>query len=226
MCGRFALDQETNDLAEAFTIATNRFPEWVPRWNIAPTTEIPIIITPPQSGVISGRVLGPARWSLTPSWSDTLELPYPTFNARVETLGSKPTFRTALSHHRALIPATAYYEWSTVEGKKQPHAVSLEGHPLMVFAGLYSVWSKAPTPVVTATIITQDAPKSISWLHPRSPVVLGQQHWDWWLNPETRGDQAMADRLVQLATDEHPSFVTTRVAPLRGDGPQLLEPLR
>ena len=219
MCGRFALDQSLDELIVQFLVDHNRLPEWAPRWNIAPTTTIPVLIDSSE-----GRSLGPARWSLTPSWSDTLETPYPTFNARSETAATKPTFRQAVAHHRALIPATAYYEWHTAEGVKTPHVIRPEDHSLFAFAGLYSVWTKDETPVVTATILTMDAPTEVSWIHPRSPVALPRDEWQWWLDPSEKGDQDFIDRAVALSTQVFSSVEAYPVAPLRGDGPELLAP--
>ena len=220
MCGRFALDQELDDLISAFVVEHNRFPDWAPRWNIAPTTMVPLIIDSAD-----GRSLGPARWSLTPSWSDTLDSPYPTFNARSETAATKPTFRTAVARHRGIVPATAYYEWRSAEGIKTPHVIRPADGSLFAFAGLYSIWAKGDQPVVTATILTRDAPESLSWIHPRSPVPLPRDAWAWWLDPERVGDESLVSRAVGASQSLLESATAYPVAPLRGDGPELLRPL-
>lgn len=220
MCGRFALDQELDDLISSFVIQHNRFPDWAPRWNIAPTTMVPLIIDSSD-----GRSLGPARWSLTPSWSDTLETPYPTFNARSETAASKPTFRGAVARHRGLIPATAYYEWHTEDGVKTPHVIRPSDGSLFAFAGLYSIWTKGDTPVVTATILTRDAPEPLSQIHPRSPVPLPQDAWEWWLDSGQTGDDTMLHSAVEASETVLAASEAYPVAPLRGDGPELLKPL-
>jgi putative SOS response-associated peptidase YedK len=219
MCGRFAVDQKLDELIVEFLAAHNRFPDWVPKWNIAPTTTIPVVIDSAE-----GRSLGPARWSLTPSWSDTLDTPYPTFNARIETAATKPTFRQTVAHHRALIPATAYYEWHTDGGVKTPHVIRPKDHSLFAFAGLYSVWAKGEQPVVTVTILTTDAADSVAWIHPRSPVALPRDSWSWWLDHETRGDQSLVDKAVEHSGEVFSHIEAYPVAPLRGDGPQLLSP--
>ena len=102
------LDSSIEELIHEFRATHNQFPEWVPRWNIAPTSHIPIVLEGPKGE----RSIAPARWSLIPPWSTELTVPYATFNARSETAGQKPTFRGPLEHTRCLIPATGYYEWS------------------------------------------------------------------------------------------------------------------
>ena len=43
-----------------------------------------------------------------------------TFNARAETVESKPVFRDAFKRTRCLIPMSGYYEWQNTPGGKQP----------------------------------------------------------------------------------------------------------
>jgi putative SOS response-associated peptidase YedK len=119
MCGRFSLDLDADALVQEFVAHHNRFPEWAPSWNIAPTSTIPIVL----QRAVGVTEIGPARWSLIPSWSKELISQYPTFNARSETAAQKPTFREAVKHHRCLVPVSGYYEWVTVAGTKTPHYI-------------------------------------------------------------------------------------------------------
>jgi len=62
------------------------------------------------------------RWGLVPYWwSKSLKkLRLATFNARAETVATKPMFRDAFKSKRCLLPATGYYEWQHIPGVKQP----------------------------------------------------------------------------------------------------------
>jgi putative SOS response-associated peptidase YedK len=65
------------------------------------------------------RILQPMRRGLVPRWwSKPLKelMRLSTFNARVETLTTKPFFREA-----CVIPASGYYEWQDTSDGKQPH---------------------------------------------------------------------------------------------------------
>lgn len=223
MCGRFALDIELDALISEFVAQENRIPDWAPHWNIAPTSTIPIVIDRADGDALV-RTIGPARWSLTPSWSDTLELKYPTFNARSESAAEKPTFRNAVKHHRCLIPATAYFEWHTVGGEKTPHVIRPTVGSFFAFAGLYSVWTGGHTPVVTATMLTAEATEELSWLHPRRPMALPRDAWANWLNPQEVGTQDLIDEAVSSSMQHMAHMECYPVAPLRGDGPELLAP--
>ena len=41
-----------------------------------------------------------------------------TFNARVETVTTKPFFREAFKRTRCIIPASSYYEWQDTPGRQ------------------------------------------------------------------------------------------------------------
>jgi putative SOS response-associated peptidase YedK len=63
------------------------------------------------------------RWGLIPYWwNKTLkEMRLTTFNARAETVATKPMFRDAFKSKRCLIPASGYYEWHNAPGGTQPY---------------------------------------------------------------------------------------------------------
>jgi putative SOS response-associated peptidase YedK len=224
MCGRYALGLGSAELEEFFDTASSRLEDWSPRWNIAPTTSVPIVIEKATSSDVSERVVGPARWSLTPPWSDSLDTPYPTFNARSETAATKPSFRQAVAHHRALIPASGYFEWHASGRVKTPHYIfASDGAPL-VFAGLYSIWTGEGSPVVTCTILTREAPANLEWIHPRAPVALSPQFWGEWLDARTVGDTDLVARAVSDSDAVYATISEHAVLPLRGDGPELVAP--
>jgi putative SOS response-associated peptidase YedK len=67
------------------------------------------------------------RWGLIPRWwsKPLKDLTLSTFNARVETVTTKPFFREAFKRSRCIIPASGYYEWQDTPAGKQPQ-LSLE----------------------------------------------------------------------------------------------------
>lgn len=229
MCGRFALDEKVNDSITEFVefAGIRRLSEWSPSWNIRPTDPIVAVIDSPRSGLVAES----ARWSLVPGWSRELKLKFPTFNARSESVAQKPTFRDAVKRSRALVPASGYFEWHTVGSSKTPHFVRAEDGPLM-FAGLFSWWrdrSKADDDesrwVLTATILTMDAPPRLAELHPRTPVVLPRDWWADWLDSSVEGDQGLVDAAVAASVPVADGLEFFEVGPVKGDGPGLVEPV-
>lgn len=227
MCGRFVQDDDLNTLLVNYALDYHRFPDYQPHWNLAPTQTIGLIRAVPSESDSVARVIGPARWSLIPPWEKSLTLPYSTFNARAEKVGTTRTFRGALARHRALIPAGGYYEWVAVNGNKTPHFITSATDTPLAFAALYSWWQGETdsTPLCTATILTTDAPSSLSWIHSRIPVFVPPDEWETWLDPHTAGTQETVDDLIAQQSAYTANFRAHPVGPLRGDGPDLVAPV-
>lgn len=64
------------------------------------------------------------RWGLIPFWADELEdafeLRYRTFNARAETVFTKPAFRKPIRRTRCLVPVTGFFEWRHEDDRRIP----------------------------------------------------------------------------------------------------------
>ena len=96
MCGRYdnLIPRDAySALFRAARIPRLNFP---PRYNIAPTDQIPIVRIDPRDGE---RELVMARWGLIPFWMK--EKPkVPHINARAETVHKLPLFREAFAKRR------------------------------------------------------------------------------------------------------------------------------
>lgn len=101
----------------------------------------------------------------------------------------------------------------------------------MGFASLYTWWPDKTLPedyadywTLTATILTKAAVGSVRQLHERTPVTLPPSFWDEWLDLDEEGDQSLDDAAVAAATPIAEALEFYPVDPLRGDGPELVEP--
>jgi putative SOS response-associated peptidase YedK len=239
VCGRYANTKSGDELGryfEADEVDAVRLP---PSWNIAPTQQIPIVVdTVPKDLAGSGadapvvRRVTSARWSLVPRFAKELKSKYPTFNARSETAADKPTFRSAVVRTRAIVPADGYYEWLTAGKTKTPYFIVDPVEHEIAFAGLYSWWrppvaegDEAGEWMLTATILTRPAAGPAAKIHDRIPVMLPRSEWDTWLDPTIAGDQALVDHAVAASQPVLERLTLHEVAPLRGDGPDLIAPL-
>src|SRR6476659_2427308 len=117
-------------LYKALRLPESNFP---PRYNIAPTDQIPIVRIDPRDGT---RELTMGRWGLIPFWMK--EKPkVPHINARAETVHKLPLFREAFAKRRALIPATGFFEWQKRADGKQPYRFVRKDLEPFAFAGLW-----------------------------------------------------------------------------------------
>ena len=127
--------------------------------------------------------LGAFHWWLVPGWwrKSLSDLPG-TFNARAESLSSRPMFRGAwAAGKRCLIPAEYYLEGRKPSVKRITRA---DGRPLL-FAGLWDEWrSPEGEPLRSCTVITCDPNPLIQTIHSRMPVILGPEEWNDWLDPQ------------------------------------------
>ena len=140
VCGRFTQAYTWRELYEFYRLTCPPV-NTQPRCNIAPTTTIDVVV--PHE---AGRDLMSMRWGLIPSWwkKTTKEVPS-TFNARVETVASKPMFRAAFKRGRCLIPASGYYEWQPTLSGKQPYFISAADGSALSMAGLWDRWTDIET---------------------------------------------------------------------------------
>jgi putative SOS response-associated peptidase YedK len=95
------------------------------------------------------------------------------FNARAETVATKPMFRQAFRKHRALVPVDGFYQWRRSESGKQPFFFSRADGKLTVFAGLWEYWEREGNGLYTCSIITTDAGEDIEDVHDRMPGEVG-----------------------------------------------------
>jgi putative SOS response-associated peptidase YedK len=179
MCGRFTQAYSWAEVC-AFLDLLGPARNLRPRYNIAPTTTIDVA----RLGE-SGRELVPMRWGLAPAWwkKPLNELPS-TFNARAETVTSKPMFRSAFKSRRCIIPASGFYEWTGAKGAKTPHYFSSPSGDPLAFAGLWESWQdpEAGETVLSATIIVGAANEWMSRFHDRMPILLDRGHFNEWLS--------------------------------------------
>lgn len=77
-----------------------------------------------------------ARFGLIPFWAKELKYGRHTYNARTETIASKPSFRHAWKNNQfALVPVDTFYEPKYIDGKPHWFGISREdGNPFTVAA--------------------------------------------------------------------------------------------
>lgn len=222
MCGRYTLTADANELAVYFGL--DSAPELTPRFNIAPTQQVPIIRLVPSLG----RRMNLVRWGLIPSWAKDKRIGNRLINARADTVAEKPAFRSALRQRRCLIPADGFYEWHQSGSQKQPYWIGFEGRTIFAFAGLWEHWQPRDTGELleSCSIITTEANPVVAKIHGRMPVILAQEDYDTWLDPQMT-DPATASGLLQpySKADMIAYAVSRNVNNPRNDEQELLAPV-
>ena len=177
MCGRYSLTSPVEAMRALFGF--DELPNLQPRYNIAPTQDVPVI----RGREDGGRELTMLRWGLVPSWAKEVTASAPLINARGETVAEKPSFRDAFAKRRCLMPADGFYEWRKAEaGAKQPYRIALPDDTPFAFAGIWERWQSAQGEVLeSCALITTAASPQIADIHHRMPVILKPETYDSWL---------------------------------------------
>jgi putative SOS response-associated peptidase YedK len=220
MCGRFVITSPPAAIRQAFGYLDQ--PNFPPRYNIAPTQPIPVVII--QNGVRHFRLM---RWGFWPAWVKDPRTFALLINARAETVLDKPAFKNAIRRRRCLIPADGYYEWSRSEARKRPYFIHpRDGRPFG-FAGVAETWiGPNGEELDTVAIVTMAAGGGLAELHHRVPVTIGTDDFERWL--DCRNDEVDA-AMALLAPPHDGEFVwhevSTRVNRTANDDAQLILPI-
>ncbi len=129
-------------------------------------------------------------FGLVPHWSLDTKITRHTYNARSETVASKPSFRDAWKHaQHCIIPAEAFYEPDWRSGRAVPTRIArADGEPLGI-AGLWSSWKSPKGETVhsfTMLTINADHHPLMRLFHKstdekRMVVILPEDHYAAWL---------------------------------------------
>jgi putative SOS response-associated peptidase YedK len=219
MCGRYAIP-DPGDIPVRFK-ATRSGYDFKPRYNAAPSENLPVVINDGENHVEL------MRWGLVPFWAKDTSIGYKMINARAETLQVKPSFKKALSLQRCIIPAGGFFEWKQIDKEKVPYYIFLKNKELFGIAGLYDVWhDKEGKELKTYTIITTEPNALVGEIHNRMPVILEKKDEEEWLNP----DETETEKLVKLlhpypASEMYAYAVSRLVNAPKNDTKEVIEPV-
>ena len=221
MCGRFTITLEPAFFQQEFELG--KMPsEWQPRYNVAPSQDIPVVIDGEK------RDVSLMRWGLIPHWAKDSSIGQRMINARAETISEKPSFRQAFEQRRCLILADGFYEWQKQASQKSPKVpfrfTLKDNHPL-AFAGLWEKWRSPDDGVVqSCTIITCQPNELVAPIHNRMPVILDNSIcWDWLSDLPA---SALSDLLKPFPADKMTAYpVGVWVNNPRFDHIKCIEPL-
>src|SRR5262245_19877289 len=225
MCGRFTKNYTWQQLHALYSLNTpEAIPNFQPDFNVCPTDPADTIL--PNDGA---RELVQMRWGLIPYWwnKPLKELRLATFNARVETVTTKPFFREPFKRKRCLMPVSGYYEWQDTPSGKQPYYLTArDGFPVMTIAGLWDEWKNRENGerIRSCARIITEPNEFVAQVHDRMPVLLQPNQFDHWLSGNMTVEElkpAPNDYLQRWA-------VSQRVNSSKADtnDPTLIEPIK
>jgi len=141
----------------------------------------------PEAEVINGL------FGLVPHWSPDTKITKATYNARSETVASKPSFRDAWRKaQHCIIPAEAFFEPDWRSGRAVPTCISRKDGAPMGIAGLWSKWtSPQGKTIYSYTMLTINAEHHplLRLMHKpadekRMVVILAEDDYSRWLDAD------------------------------------------
>ena len=228
MCGRYAITLPPEAVRSYFDYVEQ--PNFPPRYNIAPTQPVPVVLARRDPDGHIRRHFHLLRWGFLPGFvKDVAKFPL-IINARAETCVQKPSFRNALRRRRCLFIMDGYYEWqapSIPKAPKQPWLFRRPDHGVFAVAGLHEHLVTADgSEIETACLLTTAANQQVRAVHDRMPVVIARQDFDSWLDlDETRFEAALP--LLRPAPDDYfvATAIGTAINSARNEGAALQMPL-
>lgn len=219
MCGRYALHTHPDVLKLQFGLSV--LPEFKPKYNIAPGSDVLIV----REDRERGRFADLYRWGLIPAWAKDPAIGGKLANARGETLAGKPSFRSGFKRARCLVPASGFYEWQAVAGKKQPYYIRPKGDELFALAGITELWNGPDGPLHTVCLITTAPNELMREIHDRMPVIVAREEYGAWLDPGNQDTLKLKDFIRSCPAERIEAYpVGKAVSNARNEGAQLIRP--
>jgi putative SOS response-associated peptidase YedK len=216
MCGRFVITSPPAAIRQVFGYAEQ--PNFPPRYNIAPTQPVPVVIL--DQGARHFRLM---RWGLIPAWVKDPRKFTLLINARSEGVEEKPAFKNAIRRRRCLVPADGYYEWHV----KRPYFIYRADRKPVGFAGLAETWiGPNGEEVDTVAIVTAPASPDLAVLHHRVPVTIAEDAFERWLDCSSDSAEGVMALLTGPEAGEFAWHeISTRVNSADNDDAQLVLPI-
>lgn len=201
MCGRMNISDHEGVQWLLDTLGISMAPTQKPRYNIAPTQSLDVVIVEDNEPVIQTMSWGISmKTKGKKGQSITRRIP----NSRDDRVWTSYLWRYLIPEQRVLIPVNGFYEWKR-ENKKLVAAyhITPTGAPSMFFAGIYRR-SKEDNELAEVSIITTSANKTMSNVHDRMPVILASQNAAMsWIQ---ESDRETIDELMQPANENALEF--------------------
>jgi putative SOS response-associated peptidase YedK len=141
------------------------------------------------------------KWGLIPSWTKSTDqaniIRYKTFNARAESINTKPSFTSSFRSKRCIIPVQGFYEWQHAGKEKIPWYIFLKENEIMSIAGIFDEWVEDTTgdEISTFSLVTTEANELMADIHnsgKRMPVILDKSTENRWLDISISHDDALS----------------------------------
>jgi putative SOS response-associated peptidase YedK len=145
------------------------------------------------------RLITPMRYRVRP-YDSKEEVPskFNLFNARLDSLEKRKTWRPLFGQNHGLFPLTSFFEWVERPKGKQLVRFKAQGHEHLWAPALFDYYQDGQESFYSFALITTDPPAEILEAgHDRCPIFLKKEYWQDWLSPRSKSK----DELYSLLND-------------------------
>jgi len=201
MCGRFEIHAHPEVVALQFGLEAA--PEFKQSYNVCPGGEILVVRLDRERR----RVARHNHWGFGKKLA----------NARGETVHERPAFREAFRRWRCLVPASGFYEWQAMPGRKQPWHFRPTDAELFALAGITAMWNG----IRSVALITTQPNEVMEPIHDRMPVIIAPEDYAAWLDVDASEPMRFVRPYPAARMAARP--VSMRVNQPENDDPALIE---
>jgi len=197
MCGRMNISDHEGVQWLLDTLGISMAPTQKPRYNIAPTQSLDVVVLENDEPVIQTMSWGISMKTKGKKGQPiTRRIP----NSRDDKVWTSYLWRYLIPEQRVLIPVNGFYEWKRKNKKLvSAYHITPASAPAMFFAGIYRR-SKVENEPAEVSIVTTGANKAMSDVHDRMPVILSSQNAAMaWVQ---ENEQETIDELMQPANED------------------------
>ncbi len=181
MCDRYTHLFTWHQLAELYKLTSSLGApaNFQPNHYVAPGQKAPVVRI--RNGE---RELVMLHWGLIPHWAKNVKIGCKTKYGFDKSSVPGPAYRTAWRTRRCLIPASGYYEWSQVPGRKQKQSYLIAFRDRRPFS-LAGLWESSTDPMNdevldSYTILTGPPNEVAAEIKNRMPVIIDPaDHMRW-----------------------------------------------
>ena len=172
MCGRLNVSNNPYVQVLMKDLGMPIFPDFEPRWNIAPGTTINVVTLKQTIAV---------RWGI-----NFRGFSHP--NSRASTIRKRSDLQNWLVRYKCLVPVNGFYEWPNTKLHPQWRGRDTRFHISTPQGAMFLAAFAKPTEAGwQANIITTDPTAEIAEFHHRSPVILDPSQAKEWLQHTDSG---------------------------------------
>ena len=162
MCGRYSITSPVEALARLFRFA-GPLPNLPPRYNVAPTQQVPIVRRAPANGE---RELAQVRRGLMSFWAKVAKIGAIMISARAQGTAGKQACCAGLQLRHCLLLADRFYQWHAASGRMFLWRITLADGERVLFVGLRERWDSRELRSAAST-----SPQPGASLHPIEPLM-------------------------------------------------------